>query len=367
MKYIVFCYNTPTLCRTIRYVNSIWGIENTSIIYANLVSDIPQNIVRDYHIELVETNHVDKKRGFQLIIQSCLVTNQISKVVLEKKKNIHEDTTLIVFRDNEIEEATIIRRMKKYFPQTKITLIEEGSGIYALSRIEPRFKLLKKIIYKCFGIGSYSLTSNPQGLNKDVSCIICSNPESITTKVCQGVNIEQIIAIFTYELNDYITKSFFKNNESEDKYDFVFLTQPLTDFREDYEKLIRVHSDLLPKIFKILSKYGKTIIKLHPRETYNYDKYINDRVNISSKEEAEIPFECLLQHYGNPQMISMFSSASISIQTEKSSLYLYKLFSIPGVDGLYEESHLKNNNIIVCESIEDIEKNLYSVKKEKEN
>lgn len=356
MKYVVFCYNTPTLCRTIKYTNSIWKKENTSIIYSDLVSNIPQKIVDDYKITVVKTDKLDKKRGLELIVKSCIVTNKIWDVIDSKINELQEDITLVVFRDNEIQESTIISRIKSKYSKINITLIEEGSGIYALNRVEPRYKCIKAFIYKIFGIGNYSLKNNPQGTNENLDKIICTKPSSILQKVDKRVNVEKLIPIFTYDLNDYIIKAYMGETKQLEKYDYVFLTQPLTDFMGVYERLKKENDLLLPKIFNILSRKGKVIIKLHPRDTYDYSNYLDDNISISTSKEAEIPFECLLQYYGNPQMISYFSSASVTINTDKPSIYIYKLFDFPNMDDMYEKNHLAENNIIVCESVENLEK-----------
>jgi len=360
MKYIVFSYNLPTLCRAIKYTDVIFGKNNTSLVYIDLVSAIPQQIKEDYNVIELNSNFLDKKRGLELIIGSCIITNKLwgsVKKVLDDYRN--DDVTLVVFRDNEIQEATLIKRIKKYKKDVNILLMEEGSGIYALDRVAPRFKLLKKIIYSFFGIGSYSLSSYPQGMNKNINKIICSHPESMSAKkIDLKIVIEKMIPIFTYQLNAYIISSVLDKVSKTTQYDYVFLTQPITDFRRNYDELLENHHSLLPKIFDCLKEKGKTIIKLHPRESYDYTQFEDTNIAISSPDESILPFECLMQFYGNPQMISMFSSTSISINADKPSLYLYKMFSIPGVEKLYSENHLKNNNILVCESLDNFLKSL---------
>lgn len=358
MKYIVFCYNTPTLCRAIRYVDTVWGKENTHLIYADLVSPMPEMIKNDYSVTVLNTDGLDRKRGFSLIFGSCDSANRLWHVVLDIVNSINDELSLVVFRDNAIQEATVITRIKRIKPSASIILIEEGAGIYATSGLAPRYKLIKTIIYRLYGIDSYSLSGSAQGMNKYIDRIICAHPESLTQKVSPNVKIEQIIPIFTQVLNEYIIRAHLGRATAEQLYNYVFLTQPISDFRRNYDELLASHQLLLPKVFEILSALGNTIIKLHPRENYDYTQFVGEHVAISSKEESVLPFECLMQYYGNPQMISMFSSTSMTIKSPKPSLYLYKIFSIPGVEGVLGKDLLDKNNIIACVTLDDLCANL---------
>lgn len=361
MKYVIFVYNMSTLCRAIQYIDSQWGKENSTILYADLVSEIPSVIMKDYEISTINTNSLDTRcKGMSLLIGSCCSAISAWKKLDSIIKTTNELITFVVFRDNEIQEATMIKKAtKKYSDKIRIWLIEEGSGIYAVKRIPPRYLIIKTITHLFFGASTYSLKSIPQGMNENIEKIICTHPELLRDKFKNSnVIIEKMIPVFTHELSKYITESILGECGVYTKYDYVFLTQPITDFPKDYESLLVTHQELLPQVFDILSKNGSTIIKLHPRENYDYSVFIGEEISLSKQEEKQIPFECLMQLYGNPQMISMFSSTSMTISTDKPSIYLCELFKIPGTDHLYSSDHYSNNNIIICNTLEGFSKAL---------
>lgn len=356
MKYIFFCYNTLTLCRSMKYAKDIYGLENSVIVYSNFVVDIPLQIVTDFNVRYIESGLLNIRfHGLKLHLQNAMVTNKIWKTI-KSELSENEDNVLIVFRDNEVQETTFIKRaLKKSNRNVYIWLMEEGAGLYAFKRPKIRFRSLKKIIYMFTGCSSESLVNNfTQGMNPYVHKVICSKPTEFLNKR-DDISTEKIIDVFTPEFNQYLINVTGDCKISNNKYDYVFLTQPFHDYKNEYERLLKLHETLLPQIFDILRKRGKTLIKLHPREQFNYSKFSGNGVDLPSGFIQQLPFECLMQAFGNPQMISMFSSSSINIKTEKPSIFLGELFEIPGATDLFDESFYHANNIIPCKTIEEFE------------
>lgn len=356
MRFIAFAYNLFTLSHIIAYTNDVWGRENVDIIYSDIANAIPPTIIEDYKIHYIPANGVLERRRIDAIICSCRLSKQIWKeadLCISKTK---EEVTLVVFRDNEVEEATLIElAFKKYESRMHLWIMEEGAGIYAQERPAVRYLAIKKLLYNLFGVSRYSLENHTQGVHPCVEKVICSNPELFKNKARSNINIENTRDVFQDRLNKYLIKSVCGAEKSERKYEYVFLTQPFDMFRDEYGKLLELHNRLLPEIFRILSAHGNVIIKLHPRENYDYQKYQNDRVNVSSEQEKILPFQCLMQYYDSPQMISMFSSASIGVKNDSPSIYLFKLFEIPGVNKLFDEKFYKENNIIACNTLKEFE------------
>lgn len=359
MKYIFFCYNTLTLFRSMKYAKDIYGLSNSAIVYSNFVADIPPKIRTDFNIRYVESGLLNIRcKGLKLHVRSAIVTNKIWKIIANEMIE-NEENRLIVFRDNEVQETTFIERsIKMHNKKIEIWLMEEGAGLYALKRDEVRFRFLKEIIYMVTGCSLKSLTKNyTQGMNPNVQCVICSRPNEFLNKR-NDVLTEKLIDVFTSEFNRYLMSVSSDYEICKVKYDYVFLTQPFHDYRDEYEKLMRIHENLLPQIFDILRKKGKTVIKLHPREQFDYAKFSGNGVDLPNKFVQQLPFECLIQAYGNPQMISMFSSTCINIKTDKPSVFLGQLFEIPGADALFDDTFYRVNNIILCKTIEEFEKAL---------
>ena len=91
------------------------------------------------------------------------------------------------------------------------------------------------------------------------------------------VETPEVETVETEVVEEVSEEKFAKSGKkSKKQYTFVFLTQPFKDWADDYNELLIKHETLLPQIFKILSYYGKTIIKVHKREHYNYEHYIKN-------------------------------------------------------------------------------------------
>ena len=366
MQYIFFTYNLLTLCRAIRYTDLMYGKDNTTIIYSDFVSELPTKLQQDYSIEYVDSHSLNNGiNGLQLVMQTSNITNQIWKVIQRHiSTNSNDKVVLIVFRDNEIQETTWISRLaKKMGGKAQIWLMEEGAGLYAAKRAPIRYSSIKRLIYTIKEVSRESLQNYTQGMNPKINKVICTNPDEFRKKRNDlSVDVEKMIDVFVPEFNNYLIDSIDVGNITKSKYDFVFLTQPFHDFKNRYDELLKTHDELLLQIFDILSKKGKTVIKLHPREQYDYAKFQGQGVDLPGGVEQQLPFECLMQLYGNPQMISMFSSTCINVKIDKPSIYLGELFNFPVAKELFDVEFYKKNNIFSCKTLEEF-KNIINCEK----
>lgn len=366
MKYIFFTYNLLTLSRAIRYTDEFYGKENTLIIFSDFASNLPNKIKNDYNVKFVSSDSLNNGiRGLKLIYKTCMITNKIWKIIDNAILKANDPVSLILFRDNEVQEITWINRTsKKYGNKVNFCLMEEGAGLYAKTKPNIKYKIIKKIIYLFFGIFTESVENCTQGMNKKVTKIICTKPDAFRKKRNESeLVLEQMIDIFVPSFNEYMVKAVIGKKTKVKKYDYVFLTQPFHDFRSEYEMLLQRYTELLPVVFSELSKNGNTVIKLHPREQYDYSIYTDDHVDLPNELEQQLPFECLMKLYGNPQMISMFSSASINISTTKPSLYIGEWFGIPGAKDLFDEEFYIKNNIKRCSSYNEFVTSIYKEEK----
>lgn len=350
MKYIVLTYNYLTLVRALKYINDVWGRENSVILYMNLVSKFPERIMLDYTAKEIKCKSLNAgKHGFSLLRLNIVNTRRTWKCVNQLLDSFDTEFVICLFKDNELLEATVIENaMSKFGYRCHIWLIEEGTGLYASTMIKPRFPFVKRFINHHFGLSNYGLKAIPQGMHPFLEKIICTKPELFKRKVNrENLEIEKMQEVFTDDLNDYFVRLILQNKEKKN-YDYVFLTQPFRDLKLDYDYLLNKHKKYLPLIFEILSNYGRVLIKLHPREHFDYKQYTNEKIDIVEGVENNIPFECLMSYYGNPQMISMYSSTSINIKSSKRSIFLGKLFDFPDMETLFPNEFYEENNIISC-------------------
>lgn len=361
MKYIFFAYNLLTLSKAVRYTDEVFEKKNTIIIYSNFVSDIPEKIQLDYKIIFIESNLLNNgSKGLKLLYKTCQITNKVWKVIDDCIMKSVGEVTFIVFRDNELQEMTWIdRASKKYQSRISFWIMEEGAGLYALKKTPIKYKIIKKLFYIFTNVSCEYLLNYTQGMNPKIQKVICNKPENYLIKRNHNVEVEKMIDIFIPSFNDYFLKIFFDDYKSTEKFDYVFLTQPFHEFRSAYDKLIKIHNELLPIVLNELKKRGKVLIKLHPREQFDYSKFIGDKVTLATRTEQNLPFECLMQMYGNPQMISMFSSVCLDLKTEKPSIFIGEWFQIPGVENLFDEDFYINNDIIRCKNYEEFKNSLF--------
>lgn len=357
MRYIAFAYNLYTLAHIISYTNDIWGRDNVDIVYSDIATPIPNQILEDYSICYIPANGVLKKRRFSSIICSCRLSLRIWKSIDTLISNTDEDIVLVVFRDNEVEEATFIEKaFKKYGARIHLYMMEEGVSIYANEKPAIRYLLIKRLFYVFFGVSKYPLMACPQGINPFIEKIICLNPDLLKNKVNKRVVLDNIRYVFSDQINEYLINSVCENEPHKKEYKFLFLTQPFDMFRADFEELEERYNKLLPEVFRILSSKGKVIIKLHPREHYDYTRYKCRNIDVSSNQEMILPVQCLMAYYGNPQVISMWSSGNLGIKNEIPSIYLFRLFQIPGVESFFSKDFFVDNNIINCGSLDELSK-----------
>lgn len=353
MRRIIVTYNYLTLCRSLQYTQYKWYKDDNIIIYMNLICEIPNKVKEDNNIKTIECDNLDKKRGFNLINGACLIAKKLTKTCIEEI-GTEKEVEFVCFRDNEVQEATVIKTLRAEKNRSiKIVLMEEGNGLYANTRISTRYNFIKRIIYLLNRVSVYPLKDRTQGMNEMIDKVICKNPAFFLRKR-KDVTVEKLNDMFTVEFNNYFVSSIspeFLNR----KYDYVFLSQPFTDYRSNFKELLDNHKKLYPQIFSILSKYGTVLIKPHPRDDFNYKLYENNRVSVISDDLKMVPFECLIGALGNPQIVSMYSSACFNINNNKKSIFLGKIFGIPDIQNLFDNDLLQRNNIVLCDDIEEFE------------
>lgn len=348
MKYIVFAYNIYTLAHAIYYSEKVWGNDCTRIIYSDIATQIPEVIINDYNIKYIPANNVLLKKGIACSLSACKLTNSIWLILKQMIDCSQDEITLVVFRDNEVEEATLIDRCaREYGNRIQYWLISEGNGIYAISKERLRYKTIKKIIYKCFGVSLYSLENLPQGLNRNINRILCQKPDLIKDKVGDQVQLEKVKNVFDNELNDYLVSTF--SGIKKQTYRYVYLTQPF-DFATD-EQL-----QTLQMIFKAMCAKGNVLVKLHPRDQRDYSQFAMDKLDILSSNAKFLPFECLINYFGYPQIVSMFSSACVGNYYGKPNIYVYKLFGLKEINHIFDDEFYKENHIINCDNLEQLKK-----------
>lgn len=346
MRYYFYTINYATLFRAICYEEQVYGKENSFIFYADIVSELSDEIKKEYRIKLIPSEiYRNKTNGLQGVINGAKVALQSYEYIVEEMKDF-EEVTLFIFRDNEPQEATLIERLKKkYGNLIHIVLVEEGSGIYASGRPPIRKKIIKRMIYNIMGISAYALKNNPQGMNAHLEKIICKNPNAMPQNK-KSIEIEQQINIFSKEFSTKILK-IMNCDLAYDDFAYIFLGEPMTDFGIN-SPLVERYVEFIQQLIDSISPYGKLLIKPHPREKFDYSAFNSYHVNVLDEEFKRIPVECILACCENIVVLSLYSSANANLSNGKTSYYLYKLMEIKEMDGGFSNKYLSDNKIEVC-------------------
>lgn len=357
MKYIVFAFNYPTLCRALRYIDEAWGKQNTLIIYVSMVAELPRFIECEYNVKHIRGN-ICRKHGGVLGIMANIFISHRSWHVLKKVADRLEEFIFVVFRDNEMQEATLIENAKKrYQERMHIWLIEEGTGLYATKRAAIDKIEIKRLVYKMMKISDYALTTHPQGMHDAIEKVICLHPEAIAEKYKENsIAIEKQIDVFVPNFNKKFAEYVLGKCTEQQKYDYVFLTMPISDLtQQEFAGSYQEYDKFLKKFIALACEYGTLLIKSHPRDSYDYSKYIvNERVKVCSATENSIPYECLAEYYGHPRMITFSSSACINGLGRKSSIYVSKLLEKSNFGDKFTKEYYIENNIEMCQSFEEL-------------
>ena len=287
------------------------------------------------------------------IFNEKTVAKSIFQCILKYINN--DNFRFIVFRDRRIKDILLIKMVKRRFPKIKISLLEEGLGIYASSRFKNSDRLkffIKMIIHILLGVPVYPLLDYPIGSYPLIDEIICRKPELIKNrKELSHKKLVKEMKVFKKANCQFLINEIAKISIPNVEYKYVFLSQPL--FPKNSENDNRKYEEWLKSILSFASEKGKVLIKPHPRDKWKYTEYTSERINICDSELTDCPFECIVGYYGNPQTITIYSSAGCSVDTGKPNIFLYDMFPNIVPNDLFEPDFLRNNNIIRCASFQE--------------
>ena len=356
-----------TLHKAIIYAKEEWGFNNTYIIYASSKTDAPKALkIGKYNSRIInpeELRQHNKKKGIATIsylISNKRIVRDFYKYITYNAPNHDEKICIVVFRDTLIRESLLTEKVRKNYKNVQIIMIEEGLALYANSAnpTTSSYKaLIKSILYRVAGIPTIALNYVPHGCNPTTDIIICSRPQLLKDlERGKGDNYIQEIDVFNKDNCSFFIHEVMMTEISDDKYDFVFLTQPL--FPTNNSMLNKKYDDFLVHLFSILSIHGRVLIKTHPRDTWDYYKYTNEHIHLCPSELMKCAYEIIAGHYGAPQTITLFSSAACNAKNTKKILFLYDFFPEIIDRDIFSDEFIKENNIIRCKTFNELQTNL---------
>ena len=225
-----------------------------------------------------------------------------------------DNKNIYIFNDNSVIGAYLQLAKKKY------KIIEDGLDCYKQIHKVHKFYFGKvEKIKKFLGLGLYSF-----GSSKYVQSIEINDKSNINLPIKNKfveVPRKELFAGLTEEQKKLILKIFLQEDEiikAIKKNSTLIITQPLFNdgFVDSEEKQVKIYKEII-KNYSI----GGVIIKPHPRDTLNYEKYFKDCIVI---KEKYIPLEVLnfIPNLKIKRAITTFSTSlqAIDYAEEKISL-----------------------------------------------
>lgn len=252
---------------------------------------------------------------------SVLILNRCQKslkALFKDNKTILKDASdfvetirpsmLMVFKDNDLLNCKVIDTAFKM--GTKITLLQEGLGLYT----SPSFSLKSKLKTMILELMGYpKIFNGSQGLHPYVTSIAATNIKELpSVKRVNKREVEiPIMAPPKYILENFIKANKYeliKNIKDDQSRNLLFLGQPLSElgFITSSEE-----KTFLENIYNIMKNLGyRVIIKPHPSENLDKYKLGGEKLDII---RSNIPAELLPIYMNVAAVITPFSSAAENI------------------------------------------------------
>lgn len=356
-NYIFLAYNSFTLCNTIYYCKKYCSDNNVDIIFINNNFNLVKELENEYRVHKVflDLKHEDDifNKTFNIIKENfnAIKVLRIIKSIIKSYNNI-EKINLIVFKDASIRESTCIEYVKRRFKnKAKIILIEEGVGMYRVS-LRKAYHKFRYYVNLFMGVSSYALKRLPYGLHPALDVVVCSSQELLKEKYKKYnffiPDIQTRENIFTAEwCNVYLYYLTGNDIRLKEKITFVYLTMPWDDNCINLTE--KEFDEFMTELFSALRPMGNILIKRHPRDKYDYNKFVDENV-FCITEIDYVPFEVVYGLLDKPILIAINSSCC-AFDNEKISYYLSDAFpSLPKTPNEY----LEKNRIKVCSDVRSL-------------
>jgi hypothetical protein len=380
MDKIFIAYNYYTLGKALSLIRNNESIgDNTIIYYAKDTHPFNNKIRSACKIILIRYgNEIAKMKDGDFILQfpkfsiiqilaNWINSNLLGRKILYVVKNTIKETPsiLYVFKDNHSGEASAIEWTKKNRKLCVNILIEEGLALYTRKSSEPqriKYYHIKRVISFLLGTSAYPIFNLPQGRHPAVQEILCSNDNVLQkSELYNDKTIRKAENFYNKEFSSYfcslvlgssIDKFLFRD------YDYIFLTQALVENDIiDFNKYI----ETLKSIIDIIAKYGKVLIKAHPRELIDYHKIFNcEKIYICPNILNSLPFQALFPLLQNPKILTFYSAIGNDIKTFQKIIYTYPLLNCENLNKSLDNIFINDENVRVIYNLEELEKILKS-------
>ena len=247
---------------------------------------------------------------------------------LYKAISPNKETIIFAFNDKNKLVSRLFREIKSANKNNKIVLIEEGTDTYTdyLELKHPGlYRLKHKFSRFLFGIGR---TSDVIGANPLIEYAIVKKPDKYKTlSKSHNQKVLQQDPDILQSSGDF-TKHYSGASSNDLRCDVMYIGQPYYKNGQyfEYENLC------IEQIIDALPDDTEIFIKPHPRESSKkYRKLVSryDNVSIMSEELAPLPIEALLNILNPRTVVSVNSSASVTVANLFPSITSFVLKNTP--------------------------------------
>ncbi|NNE78515.1 MAG: hypothetical protein HKN31_15740 [Pricia sp.] len=292
--------------------NLLFLVESTPMI-ETLIPNLKEHFFRDVHIISERKDHVSDLGKFNYSFrrkQKLIPYLEAKHPIIAKEKAFiqHSDIYLC---DTDSSKSYFLYQ----FGRKGIHMIEDGARTY-----RQRHSVFEQFIK------SY-LTKTPigGGFDKEVKTVFAQFPERLPQplqKKAEELNIKKEVAKLDEKTKDEIFTIFLPQNsfKIEGNNNALILTQPLSEdkvIKNEAEK-IAIYKDVISKV----PSHMNIVLKIHPRETTNYEKHFEDITILP----ALFPIEILGLRAGFyfEQGYTLFSTALSNLEIVKERFFLGK-------------------------------------------
>ena len=317
-----------------RYLYDHYGITPT-VLYRRFDNfDISRfDVQNKYHI-VPYTANKNSIIGQSIFAFRCGYLFRFSEwnTLLDREKRI----ILFVFNDRSKLTQKMIDIVKEYDSNNMVVLVEEGFDTYSDSldiKHERIWCLKHKISKALFGIGR---TSKVIGDNPQIDTVIVNKPERYA-QLNKARNQEIIQQSPNLLLNaKEFAFQYAKARINSLECDVLYLGQPYYKDGQYNEH----ENECISFLFSALPNTASILIKPHPREhTEKYKKLlIHDNVTIMSDDVAALPIETLIGITKVKIVITIQSSAAITLANLFPSIVVFVLRNIPEAKIMLEKA-----------------------------
>lgn len=314
-----------------------------------------------------EINEVDQVID-EIIIIPELFTNPIKRYwkrlyyggrlfkISKLSRVVNDCTTLLIFNDTEPISWKLMKEIKKKNKESKIVLIDEGTGLYNFlsSKKDSNIDIIKSVFTRLVG---NEIKYRPIGMSKEIDVIVAKEPNQIPSIKSKGKKIvKQTIEVLYNErtveefMIAFIKENFDFYNVQNDIKTVLFIDQPISEYINPVNSIANEEKFMI-ELFSNISRDINIIIKPHPRD--DFSKYKNilkhfSNVSVVKGKLALAPIECLLAIFRNTTILTYNSSAGINakyINPKIRVCFIYPVFYKFLKELGYKVNDLSNENI----------------------